>query len=105
MSQHSTLVGLDYSALVVFSFSAFSNSISYSNRSESIFLGSKIESQNFTMGFGYWHKKEGVGGWTNDQIYINNTDITSWNPYNAFIYAKYDKALGSKEKLYFSNFS
>ena len=81
------------------------NSISYSNRSESIFLGSKIESQNFTMGFGYWHKKEGVGGWTNDQVYINNTDLTSWNPYNAFIYAKYDKALGSKEKLYFSNFT
>lgn len=81
------------------------NTISYSNRSESIFLGSKIESsQNFTMGFGYWFKKEGVGGWTNDQVYINNTDLTSWNPYNAFIYAKYDKALGSKEKLYFSNF-
>lgn len=80
------------------------NSTSYSNRSESIFIGSKIESQNFTMGFGYWHKKEGVGGWTNDVVYINNTDVTSWNPYNAFIYAKYDKALGSKEKLYFSNF-
>ena len=81
------------------------NSISYLNQSESIFLGTKIESQDFTMGFGYWFKEEGVGGWTNDQIYINNTDLTSWNPYNAYIYAKYDKALGAREKFNFSNFT
>ena len=62
------------------------DSISYLNQSESIFLGSKIESQNFTMGFGYWYKKEGVGGWFNDKSYINNTDFTRWNPYNVYIY-------------------
>ena len=45
------------------------DTLQYFNRSESIYLGSKIESQNFTMGFGYWFKKEGIGGWAGEQLF------------------------------------
>ena len=81
------------------------DSISYLNSSESIFLGSKIESQHFTMGFGYWHKREGLGGWHGDSVYVNNINYSSWNPYNAFVYFKYENTLGAKEKVSISNFT
>tara|TARA_B110000037_G_scaffold71883_1_gene86651 strand:- start:3944 stop:6310 length:2367 start_codon:yes stop_codon:yes gene_type:complete len=84
--------------------SQVTDTIQYSNPSESIYLGSKIESQNFTMGFGYWYKKEGIGGWAGEQTFAA-APYSVWNPYNAFIYGKYDKALGTKEKLFFSNFT
>lgn len=80
------------------------DTLQYSNRSESIYLGSKIESQNFTMGFGYWFKKEGIGGWAGEQLFAASP-YSVWNPYNAFIYGKYENSLGSKEKLFFSNFT
>ena len=80
------------------------DTLQYFNRSESIYLGSKIESQNFTMGFGYWFKKEGIGGWAGEQLFAA-APYSVWNPYNAFIYGKYKKYLGTKEKLFFSNFT
>ena len=80
------------------------DTLQYFNRSESIYLGSKIESQNFTMGFGYWFKKEGIGGWAGEQLFAA-APYSVWNPYNAFIYGKYEKPLGTKEKLFFSNFT
>ncbi len=80
------------------------DTLQYFNRSESIYLGSKIESQNFTMGFGYWFKKEGIGGWAGEQLFAA-APYSVWNPYNAFIYGKYEKPLGTKEKLIFSNFT
>ena len=80
------------------------DTLQYSNPSESIYLGSKIESQNFTMGFGYWYKKEGIGGWAGEQLFAA-APYSVWNPYNAFIYGKYEKPLGTKEKLFFSNFT
>ena len=80
------------------------DTLQYFNRSESIYLGSKIESQNFTMGFGYWFKKEGIGGWAGEQLFAA-APYSVWNPYNAFIYGKYKKSLGTKEKLFFSNFT
>ena len=81
-----------------------SDTLQYTNPSESIYLGSKIESQNFTMGFGYWYKKEGIGGWAGEQLFAA-APYSVWNPYNAFIYGKYEKPLGTKEKLFFSNFT
>jgi hypothetical protein len=52
------------------------NSISYLNQSESIFLGTKIESQDFTMGFGYWFKENNIEiPYPQSDLHIRSSDI------------------------------
>lgn len=74
----------------------------YSNKSQSIYLSAKIKLYEFTVGFEYWRKDEGVGAWVTDGIAGNSNSGQTWAPFNSAIYVKYNKELS--KKLRFVNF-
>jgi len=71
----------------------------YSNDKKDWYLNAKMQIGDFTFGAQSYRNIEGYGAWYRDDYELGPKNGGTWGPLNSFIYAKYDKKIGSKLTL------
>lgn len=64
--------------------------IAYSNKTLDRYVLAKLMYNNFTLGFQYWNREEGLA-WFNDKVFAGTDNGSKWNPTQKSYYLKYDK--------------
>ena len=72
---------------------------SFSDLTEAVATHIKLKVYDFTLGWHYWWKAEGLGSWYNDIQQAGANEGQSWNPTSNFFYLKYDKVINKQLSL------
>lgn len=75
------------------------NKMAYSNHTEDVFIGARLDFRNFTLGFRAWKRTEGFNTLYQDVDVAPSKNGTLWSPENQTIYLKYNDNLNDNLKI------